>query len=67
LVVDKNRGEVGTIVGFSSNGPQDLIRVKTSTGVYEVPLIKPFIEKIELPEQKIYMDIPMGLLEDGDE
>jgi len=63
-VVDKERGEVGTIVGFSSNGPQDLIIVKTLKGNFDVPLIKAFIVKIDFENKKINMDIPMGLLED---
>ncbi len=64
LVIDKERGEVGPIVSFSSNGAQDLIQIKTASGTYDVPLVQPFIEKIDYEEQKIYMDIPQGLLED---
>ncbi len=64
LVVDKTRGEVGPIVGFSTNGVQDLIQVQTATGIYDVPLVEPFIEKIDYENKKIAMDIPQGLLED---
>lgn len=63
-VIDKIRGEVGTIIGFSSNGPQDLIVVKTREGNYDIPLVKPFIIRIEFELKKIYMDIPQGLLGD---
>ena len=64
LVVDQERGEVGPIVGFSSNGAQDLIQIQTSTGTYDVPLVQPFIQNIDYDAKKIYMDIPQGLLED---
>ncbi len=64
LVVDKERGEVGPIVGFSSNGPQDLIQIQTGLGIYDVPLVEPFIKKIDYDAKKIHMDIPQGLLED---
>ncbi len=64
LVVDRARGEVGPIIGFSSNGPQDLIEVQTSTGTYDVPLVDAFIEKIDYKTKTIFMDIPQGLLED---
>ncbi|MBY0384710.1 ribosome maturation factor RimM [bacterium] len=64
LVVDKERGEVGPIVSFSSNGAQDLIQIKTETGIYDVPLVQPFIEKIDYDTKKIFMDIPQGLLEE---
>lgn len=64
LVIDKTRGEVGPIIGFSTNGVQDLIQVQTVSGVYEVPLVEPFIENIDYKNKKISMDIPQGLLED---
>jgi 16S rRNA processing protein RimM len=64
LVVDKTRGDVGPIVGFSTNGVQDLIQIQTGSGVYDVPLVEPFIEKIDYENKKILMDIPQGLLED---
>lgn len=64
LVIDKVRGEVGPIVSFSSNGAQDLIQIKTATGLYDVPLVEPFIEKIDYAGKKIFMDIPQGLLEE---
>lgn len=64
LVVDKMRGDVGPIVSFSSNGAQDLIQIKTDHGIYDVPLVEPFIEKIDYKAQKIFMDIPQGLLEE---
>lgn len=64
LVVDKERGEVGPIVGFSSNGAQDLIQIQTPTAIYDVPLVQPFILNIDYDAKKIHMDIPQGLLED---
>lgn len=64
LVIDKTRGNVGPIVGFSSNGAQDLIQIQTAQGLYDVPLVKPFIEKIDYENKTIQMDIPLGLLED---
>lgn len=64
MVVDRERGAVGPITGFSSNGPQDLIEVKTSGGTFDVPLVKAFIVRIDFEKKEIHMDIPMGLLED---
>lgn len=64
LVIDKERGEVGPIVGFASNGAQDLIQIQTPSGTYDVPLVQPFIEKIDYEAKKIFMDIPQGLLEE---
>lgn len=64
MVKDKNRGDVGPIVGFASNGVQDLIQIKTSLGLFDVPLVEPFIEKIDYKTKTIHMDIPLGLLEE---
>ncbi len=62
-VVDKTLGEVGTIVAFGSNGPQDLIVIQTQKGEFDVPLVKDFIVTIDFENKKIHMDIPEGLLE----
>lgn len=63
VVVDNHRGDVGPIVGFSSNGPQDLIEVLYKGTTHFVPLIKVFIERIDKKNKKIFMNIPEGLLE----
>ena len=64
-VVDRARGNVGKIVGFSSNGPQDLIQIQTSTGIFDVPLVDAFIEKTDYQAKMIFMNIPLGLLEEA--
>jgi len=62
-VIDKTLGDVGTIVAFGSNGPQDLITIQTANGNFDVPLVKDFIVTIDFDGKKIHMDIPEGLLE----
>jgi 16S rRNA processing protein RimM len=63
-VVDATLGTVGTIDGFSSNGPQDLLVVKDPTGrEHLIPLVKPFIEKMDFANKKIFMNLPPGLLD----
>lgn len=63
------KGDVGVIVGFSSNGAQDLIIVKTETGEFDIPLVRQFVKKIDYKAQIVEMELPVGLLgEDiGDE
>jgi 16S rRNA processing protein RimM len=58
----KHRGEVGAIVGFSSNGVQDLLIVETQDGPFEVPFVDAFVEKIDYESGIVYMDLPLGLL-----
>lgn len=62
-VVDHRLGELGPIVGFSSNGPQDLLEVTYKGENHYVPLIQAFIENIDKKNRKIFMVIPEGLLE----
>ena len=68
-VVTKAKGEVGTIDGFSSNGIQDLLVIKTNWGEFEVPFVEAYVERIAYDEKTIYLDLPEGLLGelDGDE
>lgn len=61
-VVDETRGEVGPVVGFASNGPQDLLQIDYKGTVYDVPFVKAFLKNIDFKTQKISMDIPLGLL-----
>lgn len=53
--------EVGEIVGFSSNGPQDLLVVSHKTRKVEIPFVDAFIVDINFPERKVLMDLPVGL------
>jgi 16S rRNA processing protein RimM len=63
-----SKGEVlGTVVGFETNGAQDLIVVelpkeKGGKSVL-IPLIKPFIAKMSFAEKLIEMDLPEGLVD----
>ena len=53
---------LGTIESFSSNGPQDLLVVRTVTGTVEIPFVEAFIEKLDYGQKKLWMDLPEGLL-----
>lgn len=67
-VSDSHYGELGIIVGFSSNGAQDLILVKSKDGfTYEIPLVEAFIVKIDYDANQILMKLPEGLLETQNE
>jgi 16S rRNA processing protein RimM len=63
--------KIGTIVGFSYNGAQDLLIVApdsskeatTAREVYEIPFVEQFIEDINYEEKKIIMNLPEGLID----
>lgn len=55
---------VGVVVGFSSNGPQDLLRVQQPDGREAlVPLVDAYILSIDFDKRQIAMDLPPGLLD----
>lgn len=63
-VLDKNLGFVGVIKHFSSNGIQDLLVVeRKDKSLIEIPFVKEFVSKIDFAQQKMNMDLPVGLIE----
>jgi 16S rRNA processing protein RimM len=61
-VFTKDRGEIGTIEDFATNGAQDLLVVRTLTGDYEIPFVEAFVESIDYEKAEVHLDIPEGLL-----
>jgi len=62
-VFDPQVGRLGEVIGFGSNGPQDLLVVSNSKGRFEIPLVDEFIVEIDLFHKRIVLDIPDGLVE----
>ncbi|UOF01917.1 ribosome maturation factor RimM [Bdellovibrio reynosensis] len=54
---------LGEIVGFSSNGVQDLLVVEANGKKAEVPFVDAFIKKIDFKHQAVIMDLPEGLFD----
>jgi 16S rRNA processing protein RimM len=66
-VVDVTGCVLGQVVGFSSNGAQDLLEVKTNSGNYAlIPAIRPIVQQIDLGTKIITIDPPLGLLDATD-
>lgn len=61
---DPEQVVLGDIVGFSSNGVQDLLVVQTKAEKkVEVPFVDEFIKKIDFKHQAVVMDLPEGLFD----
>ena len=63
-IEDPDGNDRGVIVGFSSNGVQDLLvigREKTGESEYMLPFIEDLIRKIDFDRQTVIMTIPEGL------
>ncbi len=61
-VSDSHLGDIGTIEGFSSNGSQDLLEVRTASGRASIPLVKAFLVKIDFNAKTVFMNLPDGLI-----
>lgn len=68
-VFTRQKGEVGTVTGFSSNGAQDLLVITTNWGEFEVPFVEAYVEEIDYDAHIMRLDLPEGLLGEleGDE
>jgi len=66
LVVDESVGNLGRIIGFSSNTIQDLLIIKYNEREIEVPFVNEFVKEIDYHKEIIYMNLPEGLLEIND-
>lgn len=59
-----NKIKIGTVVGFYSNGDQDILEVQSPYDeIYDIPLVDPFIKSIDHSKKEIYLELPQGLLE----
>jgi 16S rRNA processing protein RimM len=65
-IEDQISGEVGTIRGFSSNGPQDLLLVSSGHKEFEIPFVKEFVLNVDFKNKVIRTSLPEGLLEIND-
>lgn len=74
-IVDPSGLHIGTIVGFATNGVQDLLRVMVPIEGQEssknsprsghealVPFVDAFIVRLDLEKKQVVMDLPPGLL-----
>lgn len=65
LVRDQS-GERGKVVGFSSNGVQDLLEVQSArdgSKPFLIPFVETFITNLDMENGVIEMDLPEGLEE----
>jgi len=61
-VFTKQKGEIGKIVGFGTNGVQDLLVVRTTWGDFEIPFVEDFVDTLNFDNGELHLDLPLGLL-----
>jgi 16S rRNA processing protein RimM len=62
-VQDPNGKTLGQIIGFSTNGAQDLLVVKHEGGQADIPFVDAFLKEIKFEEKIVVMDLPEGLFD----
>lgn len=67
-VKDEGGAVLGEIVGFSSNGVQDLLVVAHAGGQAEIPFVEEFLVDLDVEGRAVVMSLPEGLFDlAGDE
>ncbi len=61
-VLDKTRGDVGEVVGFSGSSKQDILVIFGHEGEFEVPFVHPIHLSTNREKRELVMDIPLGLV-----
>ena len=63
-VVDAEKGVLGVLREIMDNGPQPVLCIDHASGKeILVPLIDPFLEKVERSEHRLYVRAPEGLVD----
>jgi 16S rRNA processing protein RimM len=63
-VFNEKNERLGEIIGFGSNGAQDLLKVKLENGrEASIPFVEPFIRNIDFDKRELAMELPEGLLD----
>ena len=63
-MVDAEKGVLGVLREIMDNGPQPVLCIDHASGKeILVPLIDPFLEKVERSERRLYVRAPEGLVD----
>jgi 16S rRNA processing protein RimM len=65
FTVKDGEREVGIIEGFSTNGAQDLLNVKSASKEVLIPFVSAFIKQIDFDNRVVIMELPAGLEDEG--
>ena len=67
FTVQNGNVQIGSIVGFATNGVQDLLTVKTNKKEILIPFVEAFIRQIDFDNRVVFMELPEGLDDAGEE
>jgi 16S rRNA processing protein RimM len=61
-VVDRNRGEIGTLEDFFTTAAHDIYVVQGAHGEILIPAVDEFVMEIDMAGRRLLVDLPDGLL-----
>ncbi len=62
-VITEKGERIGEIVGFATNGAQDLLRVQHNGDEILIPMVDAFLRHIDFDGRTVAMELPPGLLD----
>ena len=62
-VVDKNLGEIGTVLAINEHTPQATIEVSIGQKIALIPIVDDIILEVKRDAKSIYVETPLGLIE----
>lgn len=66
-VVDRTRGELGTLDEMFTTAAHDIYVVNGPYGEVLIPAVEAFLEEIDLEGRRMMVDLPEGLIPESDE
>jgi 16S rRNA processing protein RimM len=66
-VIDRNRGELGTLEDIFTTAAHDVYVVQGRLGEVLIPAVDAFVLEIDMAGKKLLVDLPDGLLPDADD
>jgi 16S rRNA processing protein RimM len=67
VVVDRQRGKIGRVVGMFNTPAHDILEVKGPAGEVLVPAVEPFLAELDRDNGLLHVDLPEGLIPDADD
>lgn len=65
--VDRQRGEIGRVVGMFSTPAHDILEIEGTAGEILVPAVEPFLVELDRDNGCLHLDLPEGLIPASDD
>lgn len=63
LVIDRNKGEIGTVIETVSLKNNPLLKIKNKNKEILIPINSDIVESVDFTEKRVYINAPEGLID----